>query len=385
MMRKRQFPWALVAVMTLCSTLMFTSCSDNDDTSITPPAGDRTIVVLFENDVHCAIGGYASLAGLRDAVSDTAYAALVSSGDYLQGGTIGAISKGQYIIDVMRSMHYDAVTVGNHEFDYQTSRLQELMAGFNAPVVCCNLYDMNNNRLFPPYTICTYGSKRIAYVGVLTPETQLQSEIYAFYDEKGKQLYDTRCDSYTQLVQQAADDARKEGADYVILLSHLGENISGNQYNTNDLIAATHGIDVVLDGHTHSVVNTTVTNSLGQPVILCQTGTQFANVGKLVITKDGSMSATLIPTEQIANKNAEVAATVDKVNAIVDEKTDMVVFHSDVPLLITDGHGNRMVRKAETNAGDLVTDALCYGLNAQIGLINGGACCNNIKGVEHVI
>lgn len=171
----------------------------------------------------------------------------------------------------------------------------------------------------------------------------------------------------------------------MILLSHLGENISGNQYNTNDLIAATRGIDVVLDGHTHSVVNTTVTNSLGQPVILCHTGTQFANVGKLVITKDGSMSATLIPTEQIANKNAEVAAAVDKVNAIVDEKTDMVVFHSDVPLLITDGHGNRMVRKAETNAGDLVTDALRYGLNAQIGLINGGACCNNIKGVEHVI
>lgn len=357
----------------LSSITLFASCSKNDD-DVTPASGERSIVVIFENDVHCALKGYTKMAGLRDAVRDTAYAAVVSSGDYLQGGAVGAISKGQYIIDIMRSMNYDAVTIGNHEFDYLAPRMLELFSGFNAPVTCCNFYDMQDRRIYLPYTISTYGNKRVAYVGVLTPETQYVSETYAFYDRSGLQLYDTRRDTYVQLVQQAVDDARKEGADYVILLSHLGERQEPqDKYTSTDLIAATTGIDVVLDGHTHSVVNTTVSNSQGKPVLLCQTGTQFANIGKLVISKNGTMTATLLPTDQVNFESKTVSAAVDEVNRKVDAETAKVVFHSDVTLYITNGKGNRKVRNSETNAADIVADAIRYAMQADLAVINGGA------------
>ena len=90
-------------------------------------SGEKSIVILYENDVHCGIDGYTKMAGLRDAInsSDTAYAAVVCAGDFLQGNTTGAISKGQYIADIMRLMDYHALTLGNHEFDYGVPRMRQ--------------------------------------------------------------------------------------------------------------------------------------------------------------------------------------------------------------------------------------------------------------------
>ena len=101
----------------------------------------KSIVILYENDVHCGIDDYKKMAGLRDAInkSDTAYAAVVSVGDFLQGNTTGAISKGQYIIDIMKLMDYHAVTLGNHEFDYGIPRMKMLLEQLDAPIVCTNL------------------------------------------------------------------------------------------------------------------------------------------------------------------------------------------------------------------------------------------------------
>ena len=143
---KRHF---IAPLLLALAALMATSCQKDP---VEPQQERQSIVILFENDVHCAIDGYARIAGLRDAIADTAWAALVSSGDYLQGTVVGAISHGQYIVDIMRTMRYDAVELGNHEFDYGVPRLQELFAGFNAPVLCCNLFDMQGHRLYGVYT-----------------------------------------------------------------------------------------------------------------------------------------------------------------------------------------------------------------------------------------
>ena len=116
----------------------------------------KSIVILYENDVHCGIDGYQKMAGLRDAINktDTAYAGAVCVGDFLQGNTTGAISKGQYIIDIMKLMDYDAVTLGNHEFDYGIPRMKMLLEQLGAPIVSCNLYDLGDQQLtYMPYII----------------------------------------------------------------------------------------------------------------------------------------------------------------------------------------------------------------------------------------
>jgi len=366
--------------ISLVSVLVLTSCSQRhftpkpDFSAVT--SGEfplKSIVVLYENDVHCAIDGYAKIAGLRDAINDTAYACLVSSGDFLQGGTAGALSRGQFITDIIRSSGYDAIGLGNHEFDFSGSRLLELMPQMDAPVVCSNLFDAKSGKMLcPPYVIKQFGPRKVAFVGVLTPET-MSMESYAFYDNEGRLLYDLRMNDVYQLVQQAVDQARGEGADYVVLLCHIGEQSSDMDINSHKLVASTHGINVVLDGHAHSVIaSESVLNLQGEPVIVTQTGTQFANIGKLLISRDGHCSTTLLPIKECTLQSPRVLATVDSVKQLIQEVSARVVAHAVAPLRINDEQGVRQVRCAETNSGDIVTDAYRYVMDAEIGLSNGG-------------
>jgi 2',3'-cyclic-nucleotide 2'-phosphodiesterase (5'-nucleotidase family) len=343
-------------------------------------AQEKSIVVLYENDVHCAIDGYARMAGLRDAIAaqDTAYVVMVSCGDFLQGGTAGALSQGQYVADVMRNMGYQAVTPGNHEFDYGTERMQELLSGIGAPVTCVNLCKAGAAEpCYAKYVMQQCGDRRIAFIGALTPETMLL-EKYAFYDTKGAATYDLRADSFHTLIQQATDEARREGADYVVALLHVGEMTQSMGFNSHLTIAATRGIDAVVDGHSHSVVRgEEVKNRDGREVPVTQTGTLFANVGKLLI-KDGRITTELIPTAEIPYENARVKATTDSVRALMKSVAGKVAGSSRFPLEVTDGKGNNSVRWHETNAGDLVTDAYRHFFGAEIALENGGGLRNDI-------
>ena len=141
---------------------------------------------------------------------------MVSCGDYLSGGVACSLRKGEYIVTLMNSVGYDAVTLGNHEYDFGMPRLMELLPGLNTPAVCVNLYDYQGTEpLMAPYVIRQYGSQRVAFVGVSTPES-MDAEAYSFFDDKGRQLYDLHTKETYQMVQQAADKARKEGADYVM-------------------------------------------------------------------------------------------------------------------------------------------------------------------------
>lgn len=369
----------LLFVLLTVLSVMLVSCEREE---IPDTGSDKSIVILYENDVHCAIDGYSRFAGLRDAIaaSDTAWAATVSNGDYLQGGNAGALSRGQYIVDVMKAVGYDAVTLGNHEFDYGMARMQELIPQIDAPVVCANLYESGSTTpCFASYTIKDYGSRCVAFVGVTTPESMV-GEKYSFYDSDGNQLYDLRPDDVCSLVQAAVNEARDKGADYVVVLSHLGEEQPALGITSHQLIAATRGIDVVLDGHSHSIIQRDdVANLDGKLVPVSQTGTQFANVGKLVIAKDGRISTTLIPFEDIPYENTDVSTAIDKVHQELDHVTARQIAYSDFDLIMRDAEGNRLIRRGETNLGDLLTDAVRYTLQAQIGLFNGGGFRSGIS------
>lgn len=342
----------------------------------------KSIVILYENDVHCGIDGYAKMAGLRDAINsaDTAYAAVVSVGDFLQGNTTGAISKGQYIVDIMRLMDYHAVTLGNHEFDYGVPHMKMLLGQIGAPVVCANFYETGEPQpVYAPYVIRQYGNKRVAFVGACTPETMML-EGYSFYDTNGIQLYDLKPKTFYQLIQQAVDQARAEGADYVVLLSHVGETPQSMGFSSHLLVNNTKGIDVVLDGHSHEIIEVAKATSLdGKQITVTQTGTQFETIGKLLITPDGRMTTQLIKPADIPYENAHVAAATDSIRQAVKAVTSKVVAHSDYTLVVSDENRQWIIRGRETNAGDLVADAYRHAMKADIGFENGGGIRNDIN------
>ncbi len=362
--------------------LMVASCVTSRHAKLNKAVVDqKSIVILFENDVHCGIDGYTKLAGLRDAIAsaDTAYVGVTSSGDFINGGVAGAISRGQYIVDIMRSVGYDAIGLGNHEFDFGTPRLLELMPQAGAPVICANLFKAGGTQpIFPAYTMKTFGQKRVAFIGVCTPES-MQAEAYSFYDKDGRQLYDLRTKDVFRLVQAAVDSVRAAGADYVVVLAHLGEDVSDTGVDSHSLISHTRGIDVVLDGHTHSVIpHDTVDNLENRKIGVSQTGTQFANIGKLVISSNGVCSTSLVPIGDVPYSNPRVTAVTDSVKALMAQKADRVIGSCDFELTINGADGKRLVRNGETNLGDLCADAFRHRMGADIGLQNGGGVRNNI-------
>jgi len=376
-MKHNKFFWALLSFVAL---LVGCSQEDNNGT-IKPVVKQKSIVILYENDVHCAINGYPKFVGLRDAIaaSDTAYVGMVSDGDFLQGALAGAYSHGQYIVDIMKNIDYDAITLGNHEFDYGTPHMLKLLSQIGSPVVSTNFFKYGEpTPIYPGYIIKQYGDKKVAFVGTTTPET-MSSEAYAFYDKEGKLLYDLRTDDVYQLVQTAADQARSEGADYVVVLSHLGEVNPKTGVTSYGLVAATTGIDAVLDGHTHSVIPShLVANKDGKMIPVSQSGTQFANVGKLWITPEGTCHTMVVPTSDIPYANARITATVDSINTLLHAATSRKVATVAFDLPAKDAAGAWIVRKEEAPLGNLIADAFRNGFPCDIGMINGGGVRNDI-------
>jgi 2',3'-cyclic-nucleotide 2'-phosphodiesterase (5'-nucleotidase family) len=362
----------------LGGSAVFTSCT-SDDNPASSVESQKSIVILFESDSHCEVSGYPKIAGLRDAInqSDTARAGVVCCGDFLQGGPIGAVSKGKYITDIMKAVGYDVVTVGNHEFEFGGANMENLLNQLGAPVVCANLFRHGeSNPIFPAYTIRQYGDKRVAFIGILTPET-IETQRFAFFDSDGKQLYDLTGNGLTELLQQTVDKIRAEGADYVVALSHVGEK-SDIAQTSYDLIKGTRGIDVVLDGHTHTPVPSAYVNNLdGKAVLVAQSGNKFKNIGKLVIKSNGALSAILLKTEEVAEESKSVSEVIETVNAEVKSMTSKVICHSDYPLLSL-GDGDTLSAFQETAIGDLVTDAYRNHYQTDIGLQHGKSLTKDI-------
>ena len=373
----RRLYWALIPLLALsgCTSL------DNVDNAVSPVLPEKSIVILYENDVHCSLDGYTMMRGLRDAIvrADTSYVAMVSAGDFLQGDLAGALSTGQYIVDIMKNMGYDAVTLGNHEFDYGVPRMQQLLPQIGTNIVCANLFEMGaTTPMYQPYVIKQYGNKRIAFVGATTPGA-MTDEAYAFYDTDGTQLYDLRTDDCISLVQQAADKARQEGADYVVVLSHLGETEPNTGVDSHKLVESTRGIDVVLDGHTHSVIPCDPVANLDKVLVpTTQTGTKFNNVGKLWISPEGKFVTTLVAKEDNPYSNDAITATTDSIKQLMNNVTSEKLATADFDLPAMEG-STWLVRSQETAIGNLTSDAFRVAFDCQTGLVNGGALRSGIN------
>ena len=227
--------------------------------------------------------------------------------------------------------------------------------------------------MYQPYFIKQYGDKRIAFVGATTPGS-MTDEAYAFYDTDGTQLYDLRTNDVYSLVQQAADKARQEGADYVVVLSHLGETEPHTGVNSHKLVESTRGINVVLDGHTHSVIPCDLVANLDNVLVpTTQTGTKFNNVGKLWISPEGKFVTTLVAKEDIPYTNDAITATTDSIKKLMKNVTIEKMATTDFDPPAMEG-STWLVRHQETTIGNLISDAFRTIFDCQIGLINGVLC-----------
>ena len=346
------------------------------------------IVVLFTNDVHCTSDdgmSYAAVAGYKaemEAQYGADYVTLVDDGDAIQGGILGSMSQGSWIVDIMNQVGYDLAIPGNHEFDFGMDTFLDIVQNqADYTYLSCNFVDEDGDPVLDAYQIISYGDVDVAYVGISTPETLTKSAPAYFQDENGNYIYGF-CQGgdgqglYDQ-VQETVDAARAEGADYVVALAHLGVDGQSSPWMSTEVIANTIGIDAMLDGHSHTVVpSQTVENADGEDVLLAQTGTKAESIGKLVIAPDGTMTAELVALADV-DTTSEAYTTaqtyIQSIQAQYQEMASEVVATSDVLLTINEADGTtRAVRSKETNLGDLCADAYRIMLGADIGWVNGG-------------
>lgn len=334
----------------------------------------KPIVILYENDVHCAVEGYARLAGQRDAeLQQTPYVSVVSCGDFAQGNTVGSLTRGEAVVRIMNAVGYDYLTVGNHEFDYTVPQMEHLSQMLTGKTLCCNFSRLTadgEQDLYPAYEVKNYGGTKVAFVGVATPSTFRSSTPTYFIDDDGNLLYDFHQNDTYERVQQAVDEARGKGAKIVIVLSHLGDD--PEQAYSRGLIAATHGIDIVLDGHAHHLLNERLANDKGDSVTLASTATKFAYIGRLTIDTDNRLTNELLPINDCHKVNQAVWDTVQAVQQELEARVSAPVGKSPFALTDRDADNNRLVRQQETNLGDFMADVARYTTGADIGVCNGG-------------
>ena len=343
-------------------------------TGVVYAADTDTVVILYENDVHCAVEGYSKLAAMKNELSETyTNVGVVSVGDFVQGGTLGAVSKGEYIVNLMNKVGYDAIALGNHEFDYQLPRLNELNAMSNTKFISCNFQKIGEDKTyFEPYTIVSYGNVDVAYIAITTSETINSSSPAQFKNDKGELIYTFNESKLYDIVQTNINAAETAGADYVIALSHIGYDESGNLADITDVIENTDGFDVVLDAHSHSVIEEKVIkDKSGDDVLLTSTGTKFEYIGKLTI-KNGAFDTELVEVESYTKTDPVVDAYITEINENYAQLGNRKIGESKVEFITHDKDGNRLVRNAETNLGNFCSDALRVMTGADMSFVNGG-------------
>ena len=353
---------------------------------------DQDILILFTSDVHCGIDqgwGYAGLYAVKENLSKDYNVLLVDNGDAIQGEPIGTMTKGEAIIDIMNVMGYDVAIPGNHEFDYGMDRFLELTEKAEFPYISCN-FNKEGELVFEPWLMKEIGGVKIAFVGVTTPYTLRSSTPRYFMDNSGNYIYgflqDETGEGVYNAVQESVDAARAEGADYVIVMGHIGNETECAPWMYSDVISHVSGIDAWLDGHSHDTDQVIMQDKDGKDVVRTACGTKLANIGALHITRDGAISSELYSWNSsvaapkllnIDNAAAEaVSAATDELNAKLAE----VVANTTVDLIINDpvaktddGKAVRIIRRAETNLGDLCADAyLDQSGEADIAFVNGG-------------
>ena len=361
--------------------------------------GDKAdVTILYTNDVHTYIDNkspkptYAAIAALIKSIEDTGRdVLLVDAGDHIQGTAYGSMDDGATIIELMNEAGYDLATPGNHEFDYGMARAKAVLREADFPYVSCNWVDLRTGfNVLPSVKFFFVGGRKIAFVGVTTPETFTKSTpAYFMNDAQTKYIYDILGGEDGQklydAVQKAIDKAEFWGADTIIGLGHLGVDPSSSPWTSEEVIAHTHGFTAFIDGHSHTVMaNKQVTDASGKAVTLTQTGSYFKNIGKMTVGADGTITTELIDTYE--GLDAAVAATASNWISAVDDMLGEEIAVGDTKFYINDpATGKRRIRSGETNLGDFVADGIytyfneIEELHCDVAIMNGGGIRTDVE------
>ena len=383
-MKRKKFLSLLLALSMALSLAVFPMAAENDD----------GITILYTNDIHTYIDNtrkndngetisalrYSTVAGYRQAI-DADF--LVDAGDHIQGTSYGTYDKGHTIINLMNAAGYTAATLGNHEFDYDMTGTRNAIEWADFDYVSCNIINTDGARLLDSYKVYEADNgKKVAFLGITTPESITKSTPAYFMNENGEIVWSfSEGDEGAKLyavVQSAIDAAAKE-ADYVIGVGHMGVDEGSAPYTSEDVIRNTSGFTAFIDGHSHTLMEMQkIPDKSGKEIVLTQTKCYLEYLGEMTIDSSGSVTTRLLDAEDLADvtPDPDVKAIEDNIISIMAEEQSRVIAHTDIRLDTHNGD-ERLVRKQETAIGNFCADATYYyfdsrDYNIDVAFMNGG-------------
>ena len=370
---------------------------------------EEDIIILHTNDVHCGLNDTIGYDGLmlykRELQEKYKYILTVDTGDHIQGDTIGILSKGQDIINIMNEIEYDVVTIGNHEFDYGLEALYNCSISLNSGYISTNFcYRKNQSNIFTKHIIKEIANKKILFLGLTTPQTLTKTYLNKIFDDEDKLAYDFWAangeeDFYKNVQNYINKITEENNVNYTIILSHLG-NETSNPYSSSALISHIGNITAVIDGHSHENYNSTFKDIDGKDIPLVQAGTKLNYVGILKIKANGNITSELI-SEIPKPKNTTGAKRIKRynrddednknnkdrwvdeemmeyINNITETHTDelkQIIGTTNFNLIINidKNKDNQISRGEESTLGDLITDAIRYVGEGDISMMSAGS------------
>lgn len=398
-MKKGFFSFLSGLILVLCIAAI---CSADEKY----PAGDpkeAAVVVLHTNDVHVGYEdniGYDGLALYKKELEEQySHVLLIDAGDAIQGAPIGSISKGAEVIKMMNRIGYDLAVPGNHEFDFGFEVLDDCSEKLACGYTCANFCTTGGEPVFKPWRILEAGDLKIGFIGVVTPDTFTKTTIKDILNEVGEPMYDFLADEtgekLTTALQKYIDEVRDAGADYVILVSHLGNNEAvTEQFGCDAVVKKLTGLDMVIDGHSHEVYNRTATDRDGKEIPIAQTGTKMKTIGQLTIYRDGRLEETLVDEVPRPEKLAFETVTRGGKERYVDPQMKeflegITASYADVmgrrigelsyDMIVRDEDGRDLSRVEENSLCEMVADAFRSIGDTQTALVNAGTVRNNLE------
>jgi len=369
------------------------------------------IIILHTNDVHCGVQDSIGYDGLmlykKQLLTKYKNVILVDAGDHIQGGTMALITKGIAIIEIMNKLGYDVATLGIHEFDYGIGQLEECEKLLNCGYISTNYcYHKNKQAIYPAYKIIEADDKKIAFIGVTTPQTLTKTNLVKIKDDDGNPVYDFLTENHSKelfdRVQTKIDEVKAKGVDYVIIVANLGVGGDIEEENTSRfLLRNLKNVNALIDGHAHLTYARTTSDKTGKIIPFANTGTKLNYIGVTTIHSDGNITQENIDkvpydsiladeTLTLTRKNKEVYVDAEMnefINNKINSYKDILnrtVGHTSFPLIVYKLNTTnkqplpKMSYKEENILCNLVADAYRYYGETDVTIVNAGSVRENI-------
>ena len=361
------------------------------------------IVILHINDAHCAINktiGYDGFALYRNEMKKKYKNVItVDVGDHIQGGSVGSISKGEAIIKLMNKIEFNVVTIGIHEFEYGIDQLYKLGNELSSKYICSNFcFRKNKTTVFEPYKIIEAGNKKIGFIGVLTPLVFSKTYLSSLKDENNEPIYDLLEDNNEKVlferVQENINELKNDKkVDYIVLLTHIG--MSDEEFSSEVLLSKLENADIVIDGKTHEIYNTTIKSKNNKEIKIVQAGTKLEFIGQIIIKQNGIINSDCIisvpePNDKEGAMNIlrdgqerwvdkEINNFIDNIWKDYSGELNKLIGYSNIDFLInSESDESSLCEYQKCGLGVLIADAMKESTNTEIAILSGGTIINNL-------